>query len=333
LGSANRNQINRVAPRRLKTLPAAAFLVVLALTSSFADNKASATNSSTPPEELIGAVKNVERTLGFQPTANFLTNSDSITAYYRCYYTGKLELPESYEGLQLEDGTKDGCAVNPEKYDVFFYPIEAVANGKSPVTGSLAKSSLERLLVVVPHEDFHQNQDLQKARATLNEAASTLVGFLTASQVAREQFGGNSEAYQHLSKEAGLFLEKAEIVNRYHVKLSHLYAQVRAGEITKQDALGLKASLFLELQSDCKAISPDPKSFNKCPSAHNNAGLAFDRTYTQFYPVMYSLYLAQGQDVKATISTLRQALAEGSAVEVVQHLRDLSKDVHSPASP
>ena len=26
---------------------------------------------------------------------------------------------------------------------------------------------------------------------------------------------------------------------------------------------------------------PDPVSFNKCPAAMNNAGLAFDRTYTE----------------------------------------------------
>ena len=63
--------------------------------------------------------------------------TERSVAAYRCYYTGKLELPESYPGLQLKQGAKDGCALDPEKYDVFFYPIEAVGNGKTPVTTSL----------------------------------------------------------------------------------------------------------------------------------------------------------------------------------------------------
>ena len=72
-----------------------------------------------------------------------------------CYLTGKLELPDSYRELHLAQGSDTGCAVDERKYDVFFYPAEAVASGASPVTPALADASLERVLVVVPHEDFH----------------------------------------------------------------------------------------------------------------------------------------------------------------------------------
>jgi len=111
-------------------------------------------------EQLIRSVKRLEKRLGFRHTHNFSRHSSQVAAEYRCYYTGKLELPESYEGLALAQGTSNGCSVDPDKYDVFFYPLEGMANGKTPLTASLENASTERLLVVVPHEDCHENISL-----------------------------------------------------------------------------------------------------------------------------------------------------------------------------
>ena len=41
----------------------------------------------------------------------------------------------------------------------------------------------------------------------------------------------------------------------------------------------------------------------------NNAGLAFDMTYTRYYPLLYELYVAQNQDAKATVRAVKQLLA------------------------
>ena len=68
-----------------------------------------------------------------------------------------------------------------------------------------------------------------KLPATITEPAATLVGLLTASELAREKFGADSEVYRNLSIEPELFLRKAELVARYHAKLSKLYAAVRVG--------------------------------------------------------------------------------------------------------
>src|SRR5579864_6597515 len=84
------------------------------------------------PQQVIRALKTAEQAAGVQPTGNFSSADARVTAYYRCYYTGKLELPESYDGLMLRRGSKNGCSLDPEKYDVFFYPIEAVASGHAP---------------------------------------------------------------------------------------------------------------------------------------------------------------------------------------------------------
>ena len=144
--------------------------------------------SSHPPfprQELIAEIKDFQKTLGFEEDGNFRRYSEEQKALYRCYYTGKLDLPGSYEQLRLAEGSAAGCALDEEKYDVFFYEMEAAATGDAPVTEALAEAPLERLLVVVPHEDFHNQKETEKADPEIAEAASTLIGFLTASEFAK----------------------------------------------------------------------------------------------------------------------------------------------------
>src|SRR5205823_8814010 len=143
---------------------------------------------------------------------------------------------------------------------------------------SLADASVERVLMVVPHEDFHNQAEARGAPTEVAESAATLVGFLTASAFAKDTLGESSPTYRGLDREAGLFLQKSLIVNRYYDKLSTLYAAFRSGTLTPAQTLDAKAALFVELRQSCSGISPDPVSFNKCPAAMNNAGLAFDRT-------------------------------------------------------
>jgi len=274
--------------------------------------------------DLIGALKRREKALGFRKTKNFRSHSNQSVVDYRCYYTGKLELPESYEQLKLMAGTKDGCTLDPAKFDVFFYPIEAVGSGKSPVTSSLEHTSVERVMMVVPHEDFHGSERLAQLPATLNEAAATLIGFLTAAEVAHDTFGVDSEVYRNLLLEPELFLHKSAIVNRYHGRLARLYADAKAGELAEADALAQKEELFQQVQSACKQIAVDSRSFNKCLSANNNAGLAFDETYCKYYPMMYQLYAANGQDLRETLKDLKQVLAAESEAEAVERLRALT---------
>jgi len=180
---------------------------------------------------------------------------------------------------------------------------------------------VERFLVVVPHEDFHANKELRKLPAAWGEASATLIGFLTAAEVARQQFGENSEVYQNLQREPELFARKAEIVNRYHAQLSQLYAAARAGRISERDALEQKQQAFEAFHQECAAISPEPKSFNRCLAANNNAGLAFDETYTKYYPLMYQLYLSEGRELKATVEALEKALNAPTEAEVLRNLQ------------
>ena len=220
------------------------FVLVALLASITAATDALQNPNTADRKDLISAVKRLEKKLGFRKTKNFYKESAESAVAYRCYYTGKLELPDSYSKLQLVAGTKAGCPVDPQKYDVFFYPMDANASGKTPVSATLEHESMERFLVVVPHEDFHASKELRKLPETWGEASATLIGFLTATEVARQQFGENSEVYQNLQREPELFARKAEIVNRYFAQLRQLYASARAGQDFRARRAGAKAAGF-----------------------------------------------------------------------------------------
>lgn len=266
------------------------------------------TAASFVASEVIAEVKDFAVSLGGHATDNFIQQSDRVTSDNRCYFTGRLQLPEFYSALRMvrEDGER--CAARGDQLDVFFYPVQAVASGEETITVSLAEASTERLLVVVPHEDFHNQQEALKAPTEVAEAAATLVGFLTASGFAKERFGPESETARMLARDADLFLRKSLIVNQYYEKVSGLYHDFGSGALTQAQTLERKAELFAELERSCAEIEPEPVSFNKCPAAMNNAGLAFDRTYTRHYPMLHDLYTLLGSDTSTLVATLKRLM-------------------------
>jgi len=258
--------------------------------------------------EVIAEVKDFAVALGGDETGNFRRQSDRATSDNRCYFTGKLQLPEYYSALRMVREDRERCAARSGENDVFFYPVQAVASGEETITVSLAEAPTERLLVVVPHEDFHNQREARTAPVEVAEAAATLVGFITASKFASERFGAESATARMLAGDADLFLQKSLIVNQYYEKVRDLYHDLEAGAFTEFEALERKAALFSQLQQACTGIAPEPSSFNKCPAAMNNAGLAFDRTYTRHYPMLHDLYTLLGGDTAVLVSTLKRLM-------------------------
>ena len=262
--------------------------------------------SSAPP--IINELKAFELSLGMQATQNFVRSAEGAAAINRCYFTGIFELPDSYRGLHLVEEDQARCLARGDSSDVFFYPIEAVATGSAPVTPALTHATPERMLVVVAHEDFHNQPEAQRAPPERAEAAATLAGFVAASAFADQKFGAGSTPSQGLRREAQLYLQKSTIVNDYYDKLRDLYASVQARTISPDDALVRKKEFFDELRSACSAVALDPVSFNKCPAALNNAGLAFDRTYTKDYPTMYASVDGANAEARSAVINLKRLL-------------------------
>jgi hypothetical protein len=287
-------------------------LLVVAATTGCGTRVPPKVSPAVPPSfsgiEMIGELKDFAESMGSQPTDNFRTTSARVVSDERCYFTARLQLPEFYSNLRLVRENESRCAARAGEFDVFFYPVQAVASGDETITVALAEAPTERVLVVVPHEDFHNQIEASKAPTEVAESAATLVGFLTASAFARERLGEGASTSRLLARDVDLFLRKSLVVNAYYDRVSELYKSFRAGAISETETLVRKSALFAELEHACSAISPDPVSFNKCPAALNNAGLAFDRTYTRHYPLMYDLYLSLGRDPSALVQTLKQLM-------------------------
>jgi hypothetical protein len=263
----------------------------------------------------IEAARSAEAELGIARTGNFERADSRVHAFYRCYFTGPLELPSSYNKLGLREGTRDGCALDPGKFDIFFYPIESVASGHAPVTQSLAESTEARQAMVVPHEDFHAA--VSRLPDRIGEAAATLAGFLTAEVAARN--AGRPAAAE---SDAAIFLRKSVVVNRYFERLSDVYRQVHRKAISRPDGFARKHGLFEALSKECAAIEPAPQSFNRCMAVPNNAGLAFDYTYTAYYPLVYELYEACDRDAKCAIGAITGAPRTRSEAAVAAYFRE-----------
>ena len=303
--------------RQQVATPAAAtvlLLVCTAVAGCGADRSAPTVDPPFPRQAIIAELQEFQQSLGVERTGNFRRFSDAQDAVYRCYFTGRLELPASYEALQLIESDEPSCPVDEKAYDVFFYPIEAVASGSSPVSPALAEASLERALVVVSHEDFHNQREARQASFDIAEAAATLAGFLTARDFSRIKYGEESGIVQRLDREADRFLVKARIVNAFYRRLEGVYDAYEAGALTRDDALARKAALYGELERECGALAP-AVSFNSCPAAMNNAGLAFDRTYTRHYPTWFELHESLDRDTGATVAAFRRVLAAGPQSE------------------
>lgn len=275
-------------------------------------------------QELITEIRELESRLGFTLTNNFLEYSDAREAYYLCFYIENLTL----ENLLWEEGTAEGCpGIAEVKYDIFFYPAEAVAGiGGTPLTRSLVTASLERFIVVVIHEDFHEQLGAySNLPPSIEEPAATLVGFIAAAQFAEEKFGKTSDAYKNLKDEASLFLQTADIHNDIYTELATLYSSVSSGEITEEEALVLKEEIFEKIRTQC-AHFMDKMDTTSC-TRRNNADFVLGLKYTKFYPLMYEVYETQGEDLQAFMGTilelaLQRPQSEQDAVDYLEAVID-----------
>lgn len=206
------------------------------------------------------------------------------------------------------------CGFDVTRWDVLSYQPEAIAGEQVGVTPELAAAPEARAGFVVAHEDFHDQPEVKELPAGLHEPAATLAAFLI-----------QTPAANRLDDPTLLFLKKAALINLYVYRASRLYERFRRGEVSQLEALRLKQILFETLESDCKAL-PEMLEFNRCPASFNNAGLAFDATYTRLYPSLYQLYEASDRDRDITLRVLRSELANepGILISPLKVLRRLA---------
>ncbi len=239
--------------------------------------------------------------MGFEPTPNF--QRSGLESFEHCYYTEPLRLPDDYSGLWFKKGRDGACPVDERKYDVFYYAPEALAGSAAAVTPALDAASPARRAFVVAHEDFHDQPGIRALPPQVKEAAATLAGFL----VEREQSRPAGARPNAPAPAAVAFLEKSRLINRSHDSLSRLYEAWRAGEVSRRQALSRKREALEELADECGRAEVN-EAFSACPAAFNNAGLAFEATYTRMYPRLFAIYEATGWKTRETLGALENDL-------------------------
>lgn len=269
------------------------------------------------PPAAVATVRQAERRLGIEPAANF-GYASGRPAYNLCFFTGKLELPDSYDGLRWKE-LKDGrCPADPARFDILTYSPEAVAGRDTPVTRALTEAQPERTAFVVAHEDFHDQPTARRLPASIHEAAATLAGLLTSIEHARLTAGRDSAAFEKARGAPEAFGRKAERTNAVFRRLRGVYSQAKTGAISREEALARKQREFDRLAAEC-AGEERFEAFHACPAAFNNAGLSFDHTYTEDYPLLWEAHRALGRDPARTVAFLHEDLpASGREAEDVR---------------
>jgi len=246
--------------------------------------------------ELIREIQEFEKKFGFKETSNFkeYDPETEVEAFYLCYFTEKTVLPHSHDDPQLflRWSKEEFPKVDSEKYDIFYYRAEALA-GKREITEALLKTSLSRMLMVVVHEDFHEQMEYPSG---IEEPLATLVSILLAQEFAKEKFGKESEVYKNLEKKLKRWTELSPLFIKYFGLLSELYLKYQQEKITLKETLLKKEDLYKALAEEIRQ-----KTKKEFPYPLNNALLAFAMTCIRYFPLAYQVYLSTNQNLSETI--------------------------------
>ena len=270
--------------------------------------------------DLITEIKAFEKKIGFNETENFKTYSDETKAYDYSFFTSITTLPYSLDDplLQAATGKPENIPIDLEKYDVFFYSIQAIAGGETPVTKSLLQASLPRFIHVIFHEDWHEQID---SPLGIEEPSAEVVSYTAAMLFAKEKFGQNSEVYETLQKRFNKKLEESELYQQYYDELNILYSSFHSGVVSEADTLAQKARLLKEMEKELKNL------WGAAPRQLNNAFISFQMTYFRHFPLIQRVYSATNYDLAETMAILRSVPAQEVAFGAVAEAKSIEKEV------
>ena len=270
--------------------------------------------------DLIEEIKDFEKKLGFDETENFNIYSGETEAYDYSFFTPITELPYSLDDplLQCATGKPESVPIDLEKYDVFFYSIQAIAGVETPVTKSLLQAPLPRFIHVIIHEDWHEQMD---SPLGIEEPCAEVVSYTAAILFAEEKFGQNSEVYRTLQERFGKKLEESELYQQYYDELDLLYSSFHSGAISEADTLAQKARLLKSMAEELKGM------WGAAPRQLNNAFIAFQMTYFRHFPLIQQVYSATNYDLAETMAIFRSVPAQEVAFDNVAELKSIEKEV------
>ncbi len=268
--------------------------------------------------ELVPEIKAFESRLGFEPTENFKTYSLDLESYRYWFYTPKTELPYSLDDSRLQwlTGEPENVSLDFERYDVFSYSIEALAGIETPLTRSLLEAPLARFILLIFHEDWHEQIDLPLG---IEEPSAEVVSYIAALSFTAEKFGPDSKVHRTLRNELGNKLEASHVYRRYYEQLDALYAELDSGAVSRPEALRAKAQLIASLGDDLEDI------WGGRPNQLNNSYLAFQMTYFRHLPRLYEVFWQTERDLAETMSLFRSMPGQGVEYDSLEEVIRIEK--------
>lgn len=269
---------------------------------------------------LVEEIKAFEKQLGFDETENFKVYSAETEAYDYYFYTSATSLPYSLgdPSLQYGEGKPPKAVTDSGEYDVFIYSVEAIAGVKTPITKSLLRAPLSRFIHVIFHEDWHEQI---ASSLGIEESSGEVVAYTAALLFTEKKFGQDSAVYQDLRDEFRKKLAESEIYRQYYDKLSALYAQFQAGEISEPETLAQKAELLRAMSRELWKI------WGGKPGQLNNAFIAFQMTYYRHLSLMYEVFSATNFNLAKTMSIFRAMPNQGVEFGSVEELKQLENEI------
>jgi predicted aminopeptidase len=269
----------------------AVLLLCTAYASASAEVRAPLLHEVQIRMDLVKELQEYELRFGFVPTNNFRTYQEDLESYALCFFAGPLSFDVTYAG----EGSD--CAFDERTHDVYKYTIEALAGIKTPLTQDLVNTSPARFIMVVFHEDFHEQMSDVPTWA-INESASTLMGLLLAREFVFQKYGASSIVSREIDTDLLRYLEVSRIEADHAAALHALYESVARGELTKAQGLETKEKLFSKMSNSCKTIFL--RTMAGCEALKNNADFGVAFKYAQHYRLFYDLHKTCGEDVRKT---------------------------------
>lgn len=239
-------------------------------------------------------VRKYEKSIGILPILDFKdTNKEDPTV--NVFYQKKTDMAFSYLDpllnfrlAELDDSQSLGVWLPPEidisQYDFYLYSPEANANGLRSFDSLIY--GLFRMVSVVIHEDWHNNVSLP---LHIEEASAALIG-----EVGAVEFIGVGA-----EKEAQIYFKHHIMVNDCYGELSRLSGLYAEGKIAIGTYNAEKEKIYKKYRFNDKKLNP--------------ARIAYEHTYSYYFPLMYKLFIAERKNLKRTVEFLKRIKVEEPA--------------------
>jgi predicted aminopeptidase len=219
-----------------------------------------------------------------------------------------------YKGyFSREDAEEAASELQAEGYDTNIRSTAAFSTlgwFDDPLLSHLLRYDKVTLAEVIFHELFHNTLYLRGAGA-FNESVADFVGGRAAVEFFRDKFGDASAEHRRAQEAWDEELEFSAFIERLAASLTTLYDK----DISLQEKLREREKIFVQGKEEWAqqaARIPLHRFRNFSQNPLNNAVMINYLLYTKDLRLFEDLYDAQGQDLKKTLSAIREAVAGGS---------------------